>query len=1440
VGLARGLALAVLGVLLLLAAASALLQTDWAHSRLRGLIVNQANRYFTATLEIAGLRGSLFSGIELDGVRLSRDGDVLVAIDHVRVSYSIRELASQGTLIRRLSLDRPRILAARDADGRWNLGALVKRDTQPNRPAAAGREIRIAQLEIADGTVTFRDALDLGAVHAPTLFTQLNATLSFSYRPGAWLFDFGPTSFSGAEPALNVRELNGVLGFGDDGWQFGSFRVVTPQSEFTLDGGVDRRQVPATLNLNIAAPRFAFQEWAGVLHGLSSLAVDSAFDARLSGPPAAMETTIALRSNGGDVRGNLVLDTTVPGWHAKGSAAVQRLDLAHWLDNPERPSDITGTVDLDLDLHLGEHFPGGTFDFRGSHAAYLEYEADEVAARGSITATEVRIARATATAYGANVRLAGSTLAIAEPFRFRFIGTAIGVDLRKVPRTVPVPHVESVLAMDFDVTGQFADSYIRGTATFADSQFLGARLGAGATGLIDTQAVPFHYAGEGDVSGVDLNHFGDRLEIGWLTDPRYAGTVRGRFRVEGSGSDAATMALNGGGRLDEADLFGGRLENATVSIAIANGSLTGTYDGELIRIDPSIPMADALYAARLTGHAGGRLAAPDLLVRDLELADYTISALFTARDSEVRGIDISRGSVDATMADGTVHIERLVTSGPGVDLDARGTLELDGVRSSSLDYRVTRSDLSMLTALVGNDLRGAATTSGRITGPIDRMHFEGDGTLTGLAASGIEAETTTARYSMTVPIDDPTRATGTLHARLLSVTASGQVLQSIEGDVAYDAGRVSATLASVVRDGRDVSMTGEFVVDTTARQVDVDALALSALHTDWRLAPGIRPRVTWSESGIAVAALDLVDALSGRQHLTASGTWQQDGGGLLRLAAQGVSVDSLITTSEGRPAQYGGVLDAIATVTGTREHPSVSADFAIVQGRVRRLAYDRFAGHVNYSGETLQLDVRLDQAPGVWLTGAGTVPLSAFDPSLGEQTMHLALKSSQLSLALVEGFSSLVRNVGGQMQLDVIVSGTSRDPHFSGRVDIDGASFDVVPSGAKYRNGRVALKLSTDQVSVEQFHLEDEGGHPLDVTGSLGTHEMRVGEMQVAVSARGFQVLRNEYGRIDIDTRLDLSGQFEAPRLSGRVTITNGALNVDQILNRTLFQPYATEATTTLSEADPIVALSPWERMVMDIEVHVPGTLRMVGDNVQVSPGTPLGLGRINVRAFGDIYLYKEPTQPMWVNGSFDSLTGTYAFQGRRFDLQPSSSINFRSDLNPELYVTVTRIISGVETRVSIIGPLREPELRLASTPPLDPSDILSLIVFNTSINQLSAIQQQQLAVRAGTLAAGFIAAPMVSALQRTLGLDTLEIEPGADIKGGARVTVGNEIAPGLVARFSRQFGEADYDEATLEYYLSRLFRIRATFSDAGTLTAGSPFRRVERAGVDLLLFFSF
>jgi len=335
-------------------------------------------------------------------------------------------------------------------------------------------------------------------------------------------------------------------------------------------------------------------------------------------------------------------------------------------------------------------------------------------------------------------------------------------------------------------------------------------------------------------------------------------------------------------------------------------------------------------------------------------------------------------------------------------------------------------------------------------------------------------------------------------------------------------------------------------------------------------------------------------------------------------------------------------------------------------------------------------------------------------------------------------------------------------------------------------------------------------------------------------------VLRNEFGTVDVDADIKVRGRFETPRIIGTVTVNGGQVRVDNILEQALFQPYSTEATALPEETDPFAALNPWDRIGLDVALGVPNTLRLVGENVQVSSGAPIGLGNINLRVAGDLYLYKDPRQPLSVTGSLDSVSGTYSFQGRQFDVDPSSSINFHGDLNPDLYVSVVRTISGVQARVTINGLMRQPELHLSSTPPLDASDILSLIVFNTTPGLLSTEQQQELAVRAGTLAAGFIATPIISALQNEIGIDVLQLEPAGDIGTGPKVTVGQELAPGLVARFSRQFGSEAYDEATIEYYLSRLLRIRATFSDAQSLESRSPFRRVERAGIDLLVFFSF
>jgi hypothetical protein len=183
-----------------------------------------------------------------------------------------------------------------------------------------------------------------------------------------------------------------------------------------------------------------------------------------------------MQSDAGSVAGAFVLNTTVPGSHGTGAVEVGRLNLARWLNRPDRPSDISGRVAFDLDLELGRRggFPRGPYTFEGSHAGFMTYQADNVRARGRITETEAVIAEATAVAYGASVRIDASAIGLSSPYQHWFRGAMRQVDLRRLPPPSGSPSTASGVRLRRG--GQLLPAVHAGGATFADSQFLGARV----------------------------------------------------------------------------------------------------------------------------------------------------------------------------------------------------------------------------------------------------------------------------------------------------------------------------------------------------------------------------------------------------------------------------------------------------------------------------------------------------------------------------------------------------------------------------------------------------------------------------------------------------------------------------------------------------------------------------------------------------------------------------------------------------------------------------------------------------------------------------------------------------------------------------------------------------------------------------------------------------
>ncbi|HMB79398.1 MAG TPA: translocation/assembly module TamB domain-containing protein, partial [Vicinamibacterales bacterium] len=755
----------------------------------------------------------------------------------------------------------------------------------------------------------------------------------------------------------------------------------------------------------------------------------------------------------------------------------------------------------------------------------------------------------------------------------------------------------------------------------------------------------------------------------------------------------------GGGRLSRADLFKGQLSDADVSIAIADGTLRASYDGHLARIDPAVPFEDPRLESALSGTGNVTATVRDLLTRPPTLADYDVSGTLTLGPSRVRDLRLDAATVNASLRDSVLTMAQLDARGPALDGHGNGTVTFGDDTTSDFTYDLTRADLAELSWLTGQDVNGTVVTKGRLTGPWTALRAAGDASVVKLDAFDVSALTLSGQYDVTVPSGDGVHAKGRVTGRGDFLTVFGQAFQEASGTITDDGEDIGFDVGLTQQKGRDGRLEGSLHLWPDLHQVSLLDLRITLGSVPWYLAKvATPPSINWNADQVSLMPLSFI-AGDTDQRIDIDGTWRPDGNGALHVAAMKVFLDTL-QAAFSRPTRYGGVLDLDATIRGTRERPLASGTLTIAGGRIERVSYEQLAAKFDYAAQSFQIDARLDQSPGVWVTAAGTVPLGLMNPDGPEQPIDLAIKSSTISLGLIEGVTDVLRSVSGDITLDVRAVGTNRDPHLAGSVAIARAAFLVVPTGSSYKNTRAALTLSSDRVTVDSLHVEDAGGHPLDVRGSLGTHELRVGDLQIEGTARHFEVMRNELGTVDVDASVRLDGRYEAPRISGDVTISSGTLRVDEILTRTLFQPYSTEAAR-ITEVDAVAALNPWDRLGLDLSLHVPGTLRLIGDSVQISQDTPIGLGDINLRVAGDLYLYKDPAQPLSVTGSFDQITGTYAFQGRSFNVFESSSINFRGDLNPEIYVTVTRVISGVEARVSIFGPLRQPELRLASTPPL-------------------------------------------------------------------------------------------------------------------------------------------
>lgn len=394
--------------------------------------------------------------------------------------------------------------------------------------------------------------------------------------------------------------------------------------------------------------------------------------------------------------------------------------------------------------------------------------------------------------------------------------------------------------------------------------------------------------------------------------------------------------------------------------------------------------------------------------------------------------------------------------------------------------------------------------------------------------------------------------------------------------------------------------------------------------------------------------------------------------------------------------------------------------------------------------------------------------------------------------------------ISGPVAIGADVSGRVSDPSIRGMLRANGARIESATTGTVLTNVQAAGAFQGSRLQIQKFAADaGKGGR---VTGS--------GQFDFSTDAGIGLDLVLDARRAMLINRDDIAATVTGP-LRFHSSGAGGLISGDVVLDRSRYrlgQATAASAVPALKvreinlpgggeedEARP----TPWR---LDVHARAPGQLMVSG----------LGLSS---EWSADLKIGGAPDNPA-ITGRADLVRGNYEFAGREFQLA-RGVIRFGGEVpaNPALDIEANADSTNLNATIRVTGVAQKPEISFTSTPALPQDELLSRLLFGTSITSLSAPEALQLAAAVAALKDGSGGLNPINAVRRAAGLDRLRILP-ADPQTGQQTSIaaGKYVTRKLYAEIITD-GQG-YSATRIEYQVTRWLSLLSSISTLGRQSA--------------------
>jgi translocation and assembly module TamB len=399
-------------------------------------------------------------------------------------------------------------------------------------------------------------------------------------------------------------------------------------------------------------------------------------------------------------------------------------------------------------------------------------------------------------------------------------------------------------------------------------------------------------------------------------------------------------------------------------------------------------------------------------------------------------------------------------------------------------------------------------------------------------------------------------------------------------------------------------------------------------------------------------------------------------------------------------------------------------------------------------------------------------------------------------LAALETF-----DLTGPISVAADMTGTAAAPSIRGSLAGSGMELQSTLTGARVTGLAARGAFAGSRLVLSSLSGRTDGGGSIAGSGTFdfsGIGERGPG-IDLRLAARGARILAREDMAATVTGPLLIRSDGAGGVIAGRLTLDRASWQLGRaaaaaelafVRTREINLPADVAVTRT--------ALVPW-RFLIDAKG---------AQGVAVS-----GLG-LNSEWSADIKLRGTANNPA-ILGRADLVRGEYQFAGKRFELS-RGRIMFDGSAppDPRLDIVAEDQQSGLLARIVIGGTASRPEIVFSSVPALPEEELLSRLLFGTSLTKISAPEALQLGAALASLQSGGGLDP-INRLRQAVGLDRLRIVPAdAALGRGTGIAAGKNITRRLYAEIITD--GRGYSATQLEFRVTSWLSLLSAISTAG------------------------